>query len=208
MIRVAIADDHQLVRQGIRALMERAEDIEIVGEAGDGHTIVALVEELDPDVVVMDMTMPGQTGLEAATQIREAGARASVVMLTMHNDDALIKRALDEGVRGFVVKGSIVDELLIAVRAAHRGGTYVGPTASASSEPHERGSHEALTNRERQVIGLIAEGLTNQAVASRLAISVKTVERHRSAIMKKLDAHNIVELLRAGIRLGYISLKE
>ena len=209
MTRVVIVDDHQLVREGIKALLERAGDIEIVGEAGDGLTAVHLVAEVDPDVVVMDMTVPGQSGLEAAAELRESGARAAVVILTMHADDALVKRALDEGVRGFVVKGSIVDELLLAVQVAKSGGTYVGPTVAAASDPpRERANYEELTDREREVLELISQGLTNQAVASNLSLSVKTVERHRQAIMKKLDAHNIVELLRAGIRLGYISLED
>lgn len=207
MIRVAIVDDHELVRQGIKALLEREHDMEIVGEAGEGVSALTMVRRELPDVVVMDIVLPGASGLEVAAELRAEGDGPAVVVLTMHSDESLIRRALDEGVRGFVLKESIVDELILAIRAANRGGTYIGPNATTSADPiSAQSGYEALTDRERQILYFISEGLTNQNMASRLSISVKTVERHRQSIMRKMDAHNVVELLRAAIRLGYISL--
>lgn len=214
MIRVAIADDHRLVRDGIRALLERDADIEVVGEADDGAEAVALVREVTPDVLVMDITMPGMTGLEATGQIKELDNSTAVVILSMHTDGPLIRRALAAGAAGFVLKGSVTEELLLAVRAADQGGTYLSPGASETILFEERSATTAespadrLTNREREVLGLIGEGLTNRAVAHRLSISVKTVERHRTNLMAKLNVHSVVELIRTGIRLGLIDLDD
>ena len=210
-IRVVIADDHQLVRQGIRALLERAPDVEVVGEAGDGRTALDLVAEHKPDVAVLDVTMPEINGVQAAERLHESGTGTAVVMLTMHADEALVRQAIQAGVRAYVLKGSVSDELLLAVRVAHQGGTYIAPAVSDSvlvDDETAASRNAALTKRETEVIGLIGEGLTNRAIASRLGISVKTVERHRTSLMAKLDAHSIVELIRAGIKLGYIRLDE
>lgn len=214
MIDVVIADDHHLVRQGIRALLDRADDIRVVGEASTGRAALDLVEELSPDVLVMDITMPEMNGVEATRELIQREARTSVVMLSMHSDAALIRQAVQAGAMGYVLKGSVADELLIAVRAASTGGTYLTRAASEQvingKGPHEESgvtsTEASLTAREREVLALIGKSLTNRAIAARLGISVKTVERHRSNLMSKLDAHSVVELVRIGIKSGLIRL--
>lgn len=212
MIRVGIADDHQLVREGIRALLERAEDIDVVGEANDGIEAVELVRSMAPDVLVMDVTMPRQNGIEATQAIRAANLSTEVVMLSMHTEPALVRRSMQAGAKGYVLKGSVTEELLLAVRSAHRGATYLSPVASASildttpapDQPTKGG--DELTPRELEVLQLIGEGLTNRAIGSHLGISVKTVERHRTRLMAKLDAHSIVELMREAFRQGLLDI--
>jgi len=213
MIRVVVADDHQLVREGIRAVVDQAEDITIVAEATTGREALALVQSESPDVVILDITMPELSGIEVAARVRSAWPDVEVVMLSMHADPSVIREAIDVGARGYVLKGSVADELLLAVRSAHRGAMYLTTVASESllartdevADPTERSS---LTDREWEVLGLIGDGLTNRAIGSRLGISVKTVERHRTNLMAKLDAHSVVELVRIGIKMGAISLDD
>lgn len=214
MIRVVIADDHRLVREGIRALLDKSDDIAVVGEADDGAAALALVTELAPDVLVTDISMPGLSGLEAAAEVDRLGLATAVVVLTMHAEEALARRALASGARGYVLKDSVTDELLLAIRAARRGGTYLSPVVSAKLL-HAPGAAAAvdappepapLTAREREVLRLIGLGHTNRAIAAALSISIKTVERHRTQIMAKLDVHNLVDLVRVAIRRGLIEL--
>ncbi len=213
MIRVAIADDHHLVREGIRALLERAADIEVIGEANDGIEAVELAQALVPDVLVMDVTMPRQNGIEATEAIRAADLTTEVVMLSMHTEPALVRRSMQAGAKGYVLKGSVTEELLLAVRAADRGATYLSPVASASilettASPNEPlAGRDKLTPRELEVLQLIGEGLTNRAIGNQLGISVKTVERHRTRLMAKLDAHSIVELMREAFRRGLLDIE-
>lgn len=214
MIDVVIADDHHLVRQGIRALLDRADDIRVVGEASSGEDALDLVAELSPDVLVMDITMPGMNGVEATRELIQRETRTSVVMLSMHSDVALIRQAVQAGAIGYVLKGSVADELLLAVRAASTGGTYLTKAASEQvmngkatrPEADTAEASASLTPREQEVLTLIGRGLTNRAIGARLEISVKTVERHRSNLMSKLDAHSVVELVRIGIKSGVIRL--
>lgn len=212
MIRVAIADDHHLVRDGIRALLERADDIEVVGEAVDGFEAVKLAREVTPDVMVMDITMPRCNGIEATLVIRESLVDTEVVILSMHAEPALVRRAMQAGAKGYVLKGSVTEELLLAVRAARRGATYLSPIASdsileASDASAERAEGTGvLTARELEVLQLIGDGLTNRAIGSSLSISVKTVERHRTNLMAKLEAHSIVELMREAFRRGLLDI--
>lgn len=214
MIRVVIADDHRLVREGIHALLDKSGDIQVVGEADDGAAALAMVRALDPDVLVTDISMPGISGLEAAAHVSELGLKTAVVVLTMHAEEALARRALAAGARGYVLKDSVTDELLLAIRAAWRGGTYLSPVVSAAllnapvpTEPDGGGAEPAaLTAREREVLRLIGLGHTNRAIASALSISIKTVERHRTQLMAKLDVHNLVDLVRVAIRRGLIEL--
>lgn len=212
MIRVAIAEDHHLVRDGLRALLERAGDMEVVGEATNGIEAVQLVERERPDVIVMDVTMPERNGIEATSLIRSSDASTEVVMLSMHTEPALIRRSMLAGAKGYVLKGSVTEELLLAVRSAYRGATYLTPIASESILNSEAGSPSDesadLTSREFEVLRLIGNGFTNRAVASRLSISVKTVERHRTSVMAKLGVHSIVELMRESFRLGLLDLEQ
>lgn len=211
MIRVIIAEDHHLVRDGIRALLERADDIEVIGEATDGAEAVALVAEMEPDVIVMDVTMPEQNGIEATRLIRGSGVATEVVILSMHTEAALVRKAVQAGARAYVLKGAVTEELLLAVRSAHRGATYLSPMASESllepeSASPSRAADDRLTARELEVLRLIGDGLTNRAIGKKLSISVKTVERHRTKLMAKLDAHSIVELMREAFRRGLLDV--
>ena len=208
MIEVVIAEDHQLVREGIVALLSRNPDIAVVGEAFDGEQALALVEALEPDVLVMDVSMPGKDGLETLEQLQAGDSKIPVVILTMHGDAAVVRRALDAGAKGYVVKGSIADDLIRAIEIANAGGTFIAPgageTTISSVNPARTG--DVLTPREMEVLVQIGEGLTNQGIASELGISIKTVERHRTSVMRKLGTRNVVELIRAAVRDGYISL--
>jgi len=211
MIRVVIAEDHHLVRDGIRALLDRADDMQVIGEAVNGADAVTLVERLKPDVVVMDVTMPGQNGIEATRIIRSAGQATEVVILSMHTDPALVRKALQVGAKAYVLKGSVTEELLLAVRSAFQGATYLSPAASESIletdvSVTESNAKDILTPREMEVLQLIGEGLTNRAIGKQLSISVKTVERHRTKLMAKLDAHSIVELMREAFRRGLLNV--
>lgn len=214
MIRVIIADDHHLVRQGIRALLEKEKDFEVVHEAVDGREAVEQVKQLAPDVLVMDIAMPRLNGIEALTQLCALKLPVQTVILSMYSDDALVRQALDNGAKGFVLKGSVAEDLLLAIRAASRGAAYLSPTISAairddSSQPPKAGSRlvaqsDKLTQREQETLRLICQGHTNNQMAKLMRVSVKTVERHRSSLMDKLNAHNLVELIRIGIRQGLI----
>jgi DNA-binding NarL/FixJ family response regulator len=217
MIRVLLADDHRLVRQGIRALLERAPDIEVVAEAGDGAEAVALAGQLTPDVLVMDLAMPNLTGIQAAGRLRDLGLKTRVVVLTMYSGASQVRLALLSGARGFLPKDSLADELLLAVRAVGQGGTYLSPAISGAilenvltpqPEAMAASPRERLTPREREVLQLIAEGHTNKGIAQRLQISLKTVERHRTSLMDKLEVHNLAELVQAAVRHGLVFLNE
>lgn len=214
MIRVAVADDHELVRQGIRAVFAQADDIEVVAEAETGEQAVELASRHAPDVLVMDVTMPSLGGIAATARIKELGLSTEIVILSMHSDPAVIREAVRVGARAYVLKGAVADELLLAVRSAHRGATYLSPIASetilaeAADGSEDDAGDAGLTDRELQVLRLIGEGLTNRAIGSKLGISIKTVERHRTNLMAKLDAHSIVELVRTGIKIGVIELDD
>ena len=217
MIRVAIADDHHLVREGIRALLEKADDIQVVGEAVDGVEAVELVERLGPDVLVMDIAMSRLNGVEAVERIRDLGAPTQVVILSMYSDEALVHQALQNGAKAYLLKGSVSEELLLAIRAASRGATYLSPAVSetfladmltAQASARKLDPIGKLTSREREILQLIGEGHTNSAIAELLGISMKTVERHRTNLMSKLNVRNLVGLVRVAIKHGLIQLDD
>lgn len=217
MIRVVVAEDHHLVRQGIRALIEKASDMEVIGEATDGNEAVELVSALTPDVLVLDIAMPHLNGIQAIEKLRPMSLSTQVVILSMYSDSILVQQALQTGVKGYLLKDSVTEELLLAIRAASRGATYLSPAISnklvadvlvSQTDPEIVDPYTMLTQREREVLQLIAEGHTNNTIAKIMNISVKTVERHRTNLMSKLDVHNLVELIRFAIKHKLILLDE
>jgi len=217
MIRVILADDHHLVRRGIRALLEQADDISVIGEAEDGQEAVEQVEQLKPDVLVIDIAMPRMNGIQATQRVRALGLATQVVILSMHSRPTLVRQALRNGARGYLLKNSITEELLLAVRAANRRETYLSPEISGiivddflthQADAEKSGLFDQLTPREREVVQLIAEGYTNQGIARLLNISIKTVERHRANLMAKLDVHDVAGLTRVAIELGLVFVDE
>jgi two-component system response regulator NreC len=208
-IRVFLVDDHTVVRQGLRRILESDEEIEIVGEAGDGRTAIDLVQKLRPHVVVMDVAMPELNGIEATRQILKRVEGAKVLVLSMHGDDVYVRQALKAGARGYLLKDSEDLDLIKAVKAIRAGGSFFSPPVSKvvlSGYLGDKADGDAedgvarLTDREREVLQLIAEGKTNKEVAHALSVSVNTVETHRKHIMEKLDLHNTAELVRFAIR--------
>lgn len=210
-LRVVIADDHTVVRQGIRGVLEEVEGLEVVAEAGDGDEALALVKELEPDVVVLDVNMPGKTGLEVAKALRDDGASVRILILSMHDDPEYVLQAVRVGADGYVLKDVSPAELRDAVRAVHEGREYftarvtqqlsVGLRQEIEKE-QLRARLDSLTNRETQVLLLVAEGLTNRAIGDRLEISPRTVETHRERVMGKLRIRTIAGLTRFVVEHG------
>jgi len=208
-IRVFLVDDHTVVRQGLRRILESDEEIEIVGEAGDGRTAIDLVQKLRPHVVVMDVAMPELNGIEATRQILKRVEGTKVLVLSMHGDDVYVRQALKAGARGYLLKDSEDLDLIKAVKAIRAGGSFFSPPVSKvvlSGYLGDKDGGDAedgvarLTDREREVLQLIAEGKTNKEVAHALSVSVNTVETHRKHIMEKLDLHNTAEIVRFAVR--------
>jgi two-component system, NarL family, response regulator NreC len=200
--RVLLVEDHVMVRQGLRALLGASEDLEVVGETADGGDAVRLTAELSPDVVVMDLSLPGLHGTEAVRRIK-AQSPAKVVVLSMHTAPEVVSRAREAGCDGYVVKGADVSELGRAIRSALEGVPYFSPELkdfADAGDPLAR-----LSAREREVLQLIAEGHTNKEIAARLGISVHTVNAHRVSLMSKLDLHDAQGLTRFALRHGLIS---
>lgn len=211
MIRVVVADDHHLVRQGLRALLENNHDVSVVGEASTGYEAVELVESLQPDVIVMDLSMPMLDGIQATSRIVELNVPTQIVIVSMHADTAVIHGLVRRGVKGYLLKDALADELILAIRSAQAGRLYLSPTISESvltmlmSFPREENAEaDLLTPREREVLQLVAEGHTNAAIANILTISPKTVEKHRANVMQKLGADDLPALIRIAIKRGYI----
>ncbi len=211
MIKVLIADDHALVRDGVRALLATADDLEVVAEAGDGQEAVDRARETSPDVVLLDINMPGLGGLEAVPFIQREAPRARILILTQYEHADYVRRFLRLGVAGYVLKKAAGADLISAIRAAHRGGLVLDPAiAREALKDSERGTepaddpYDALTDRERQVLKLVAEGRSNKEIASLLDISVKTAMTHREHVMQKLNLHNRTDLTLFAIRRGII----
>jgi DNA-binding NarL/FixJ family response regulator len=215
-IRVLIADDHAIVRDGVRALLALSEDITVVGEAANGQQAVELARTLSPDVILMDIAMPGLGGLEATIEIRKDNPQAKILVLTQYEDREYIRRFLKAGVSGYVLKKAAGSELTTAIRAVSRGGLVLDPDVAREAMREQGGSaasgqaadpYEALTDREKQVLKLVAEGHSNKEVAELLDISVKTAMSHREHIMQKLDLHSRTDLIRFAIQQGVIRVE-
>lgn len=213
-IRILLADDHAIVRAGLRLLLESQSDMEVVGEAADGRETIRRVRELRPDVVVMDITMPDLNGLEATRRIKEENPHAQILALTMHEDERYFFQMVHAGASGYVVKGAPPTDLLAAIRSVHQGQAYLYPSLAKklleeylSRAKEEKEAYDDLTDREREVLRLIAEGRTSKEIAEHLYLSVHTVERHRQNIMGKLRLHNRAELIKYAIRKGLIELE-
>jgi two-component system response regulator NreC len=214
MIRILLADDHLVIRGGLRLVLEREPGFQVVGEAADGKEAIQLAESLAPDVAVLDVAMPNLNGIEAARQITAASPTTAAVMLSMHSDESYVLRALNAGARGYLLKDSPEADLIAAVKAVHDGKAYFSPAISRVladdyvRQLRKRGfedSYDLLTAREREILQLLAEGKSNKELASRLNLSVYTVETHRSNLMEKLNLHGIPELILYAVRKGIIS---
>ena len=212
-IRVLIVDDHTIVRDGIGALLSLAADIEVVGIAANGNEALEKVRELSPDVVLMDMAMPIMGGLEATHRIRKRYPLTKVLVLTQYDDKEYVFPIIEAGARGFVSKTAASSELVSGIRAVYRGDCYLSPSAAKALiedyQTVQQGKEDPyyqLTDREREVFKLVAEGYTTQEIADMLVISPKTVEGHRTNLMSKLDIHNKTDLLKYAIRKGVITL--
>ena len=213
IVRVLLAEDHTIVRKGLRSLLNGEAGIEMIGEAEDGREAVEKVQQLLPDVVLMDITMPSLTGLEATRQIKKRFPEVKVVILTVHANEEYIFQILRAGASGYLVKQAAPTELLSAIQAAYRGESFLSPSISRkvieeyiqqAEATAEKDSYDQLTDREREVLQLIAEGHSNREIAELLHISVKTVETHRAHLMDKLDIHSTAKLTQYAIRKGVI----
>jgi DNA-binding NarL/FixJ family response regulator len=213
-ITILLADDHTIVREGFRHMLELEADFEVIGEAANGRQAVALAVKLRPDVVLMDIAMPRLNGLEATRQVLKALPSAKVIILSSHNDDARVEHATNSGAAGFLFKQTSAHEVCQAIREVHKGKTIFSPSlAKRFSRLHPQLSDTAgtlkpssaqLTSRQREVLQLIAEGKANKAIAAELGIVVKTVEKHREHLMQKLDIHDTAGLTRYAISAGII----
>ncbi len=207
-IRILLADDHTVVRQGFRLILGSQPDMEIVGEAGNGREAVELAASLMPDVAVMDVAMPELNGIEATRRIGVSSPRTRVLALSMHKDSVYVREILRAGARGYLLKDSIDSDLLAAVRAVAKGEGYLSPSVSdavlSDYRQHVTDPIDRLSSREREVLQMIAEGKTNKEIASTLNLSVYTIDAHRGHIMEKLNLHSAGELVRFAVRNGLI----
>ncbi len=210
-IKILVVDDHAVLRDGIRALIGLHDDVEIVGEASEGKEAIEKVKELAPDVVIMDIAMPGMDGLEATRRIRKKHPKTRVLVLTQHDNREYILSAIKAGASGYVPKRAVGSELISAIRAVNKGDSFLYPSAAAAliqdylqqaeAEPYDR-----LTEREREILKLIADGNTSREIADMLVIGLKTVLGHRAKIMEKLNLHNRTELIKYAMRKGLVTL--
>jgi two-component system response regulator NreC len=214
MIRIVLAEDHAVMRRGLRLVLEGQKDFQVVGEAGDGREAVALAESLKPNVAVLDITMPNMNGIEAASQISAKQVGVSIVVLSMHSDEGYVLRSLKAGARGYLLKESPEADFIQAIRSVSQGKAFFSPAVSRLLvEDYVRqlqgkdieDSYYLLTPRERELLQLIAEGKSNKDVANMLNLSLYTVETHRGNIMEKLNLHTVPELILYAVRKGVIA---
>jgi len=215
-IKVILAEDHTIVRQGLRSLLEQSEDIEVIAEAEDGREAVKKTGQHQPDIVLMDISMPLLNGIEATRQIKKEFPEVKVLILTMHTTEEYIHQILHAGASGFLVKKTAHHELISAIRAIHKGDAYLSPVISKkvideyiqkTKEQTEQYPYEKLTSREREVLQLIAESKSNKQIADMLYLSVKTVETHKAHVMEKLNIHTKADLVKYAIQKGIIRLE-
>ncbi len=213
-IRILLADDHNVLREGMRLLLERQPGFEVVGEASDGRETISLVEDQHPDVVIMDIAMPNLNGIEATRRITERSPRIGVVILSMHHDESYVIRSLKAGARAYLLKDALKTELVAAIQAVAQGRSFFSPKVSqilqedyiqALGRKGGEDSYDLLTGREHEILQLIAEGKTNKEVANLLHLSLHTVDTHRTHILQKLNLHSVPELILYAVRKGIIS---
>ncbi len=211
-IRVLLADDHRLMRAGLRALLKSLELVQVIAEAGTGHEAIQLAEQHQPDIVIMDIAMPELNGLEATARLVKLTPAPRIIILSMHANEEYVKRALQAGAAGYLLKGAEPAELELAIKAVMRGETYL--TSAISKQVVQNYLHpermktspiQELTPRQREVLQLVAEGHSTKDIAQKLNLSVKTVDTHRTELMQRLDIHDIAGLVRYAIRIGLIS---
>lgn len=214
-IRIVLVDDHEIVRAGLRMLLSSHPDIEIIGEAENGQQALQLVQKDPPDIVIMDITMPGPSGLEVTRQIKQQSPNTAVLALTIHEGEQYFFEMLNAGASGYVPKRAAPTDLVNAIRAVYSGEVYLHPSVAKAlvndyiqrvQMGWERASYDGLTDREQQVLKMIAEGMMNKEIAEKLSISVRTVERHRENIMAKLNLHTRAELVRYAVDKGLIDV--
>lgn len=212
-IRIILADDHKITRQGLRLLIEKQQDMKVVAEAKDGRTAVDLANQTPADLVIMDVTMPDLNGIEATRQIITNSPSVKVIALSMHSDNLFITEMLKSGASGYLLKDCAFEELARAIRSVMNGDTYLSPTISRAviddylhRISDNISNEDVLTNREKEVLQLLAEGKSTKQIAKALYVSTKTIETHRRQIMDKLNIHNVAELTKFAIRKGFTSL--
>ena len=209
-ITILLVDDHTIMRDGIKALLSTNEDMEVVGEAADGRKAVEMVQELSPDVVVMDISMPGMDGLEVTRRLTKRHPNVKVIMLTQHDNKEYILSTIKAGAAGYIPKKALGSDLVSAIRAVLQGDSFLYPSAAKAliedyrKQAEQPDIYDSLTDREREILKLIAEGLTSRQIAEDLYISQKTVQGHRTKVMEKLDMHNRTELIKYAMRKGLV----
>jgi DNA-binding NarL/FixJ family response regulator len=213
IIRVFLPDDHPIVRKGISSCLARHDHLEIIGEAENGAEALRKVRELNPDIILMDIDMPGTNGLQVTEALHRENPKIKVIVLSMHNQPDYVVRVVQSGARGYVLKDASTEELLRAIELVNNGDSYFSPDVARlalnqfiqGSAPNDKSD---LTNREREVLTLIADGLSNKEIATRLGVGVRTVETHRERVMRKLDIHSVAGLTRYAISKGWIKLEQ